>query len=286
MSVARRWLAMMVQGESDAATQYDLRGEPELLRTAQGVPTSSFGYWQDVATNAPDALYKATEAAFRRVGERAELGPSDALVLDAGCGFGTNARYLVEHFGVKRVVGLNISAFQLGRCEELAAKAKLTERLEFRHGSATAMPFPDASFDKIVSVEAAFHFSPRRQFFKEALRVLKPGGILSLVDLVVTPAAGPLQELHLGLLKRAVQIPGCNVYGIEKYRSEVLAAGLTVRELSSIRQHVVPPYFRWLCRQPVRKLLGVGWSVVLSSGSFFFYPWDYVGLTAYKPSAG
>src|SRR5438034_5931485 len=41
---------------------------------------------------------------------------------------------------------------------------------------ACALPFPDASFDRVLAVECIFHFPSRLRFLKEAARVLKPGG--------------------------------------------------------------------------------------------------------------
>lgn len=279
------WMKMMLRGDQDSATQYDLRGDAALLRTASGTPTMNFGYWRDVAVDAPDALWAATEATFRLTGETAGLGPADELVLDAGCGFGTNARYIVEQFDVQRVVGLNVSSYQLERCQGDAARAGLSARLDFRRGSATRMPFPDRTFDKVVSVEAAFHFPPRRRFFEEAFRVLKPGGTLALVDLVAPPPRSALSRAHLALLCRALQIPRDNVYGADEYRRQVRGAGLEVVEARSIREDVLPRYLRWLLRRPIGDLVGVGAGLLLSSGSFFLYPWDYICLAARRPVA-
>ncbi len=43
-------------------------------------------------------------------------------------------------------------------------------------GDATRLPIADQSIDRVISVEAAFHFRSRRAFFDECFRVLKPGG--------------------------------------------------------------------------------------------------------------
>lgn len=276
------WLTMMMRGDRDAATQYDLRGDPELLRTAAGVPTISFGYWRDVPMESPDALWRASVSAFDLVGEVAEMGAADTAVLDVGCGFGAFARYAVERLRAARLVGLNVSSYQLARCRRMAAEAGLAQRLTFQEGDATRMPFADGTFDRVVSIEAAFHFAPRRSFLGEALRVLKPGGVLALLDLVPLPPCSLRQRLQLGLLCRALQFPMENACTPGGYARVVADCGFQSIELRSIREHVLPPYERWLRRQPLRRLLSVGAIVALSAGSLFSYPLEYICLKAKK----
>ncbi|MEE3920938.1 methyltransferase domain-containing protein [Micromonospora sp. BRA006-A] len=50
------------------------------------------------------------------------------------------------------------------------------------------MPFGDNTFDRVVALESAFHFYPRSAFFAEALRVLRPGGVLATADII--PVSG------------------------------------------------------------------------------------------------
>jgi ubiquinone/menaquinone biosynthesis C-methylase UbiE len=63
---------------------------------------------------------------------------------------------------------------------------------------AANLGFADSSFDTVLCIEAAFHFRTRQAFLREALRVLTPGGYLTMSDLLMawgTPLVPP--ENHL-----------------------------------------------------------------------------------------
>ena len=62
--------------------------------------------------------------------------------------------------------------------------------------NATDLDFPDGSFDNIICVEAAFHFDTRQRFLEEAHRVLKPGGILVLSDILMNLEGEKKREMR------------------------------------------------------------------------------------------
>jgi SAM-dependent methyltransferase len=49
--------------------------------------------------------------------------------------------------------------------------------------NACALPFEDASFDRVLCIEAMFHFPSRQRFFQEVTRVLRPGGVFVASDI-------------------------------------------------------------------------------------------------------
>ena len=83
--------------------------------------------------------------------------------------------------GRHTVTGLDISKSFVRIATENAAKAGVA--VDFRHGNASAMPFPDASFDFVVCSAAFKNFSDPIGALNEIHRVLTPGGHASIYDL-------------------------------------------------------------------------------------------------------
>ena len=92
-------------------------------------------------------------------------------VLDVGCGTGLSSAPLI-HNGFN-VLGLDESDRMLAYAKQKFTQAK------WAVGNAEKIPLPDASVDAVICAQA-FHFLDRDAALKEAHRVLKPGGVLSV----------------------------------------------------------------------------------------------------------
>jgi len=129
--------------------------------------------------------------------------PGKGRVLDIGCGNGPLMLKIARRFPEAEVVGLDYWGkrwdYSLRVCQENARLAGVGDRVSFKHGSASALPFEDASFDLVVS-NLTFHevtdVVDKRKCVQEALRVLKPGGVFVLQDLfLLRPFYGTPEEL-------------------------------------------------------------------------------------------
>src|SRR5688500_401569 len=108
------------------------------------------------------------------VADAARVQPGER-VLDVACGIGVLALAAAERAAPGgSVAGLDPSADMLG-----VARRK-SDHIEWRQGKAEAIPFPDASFDAVVSQFGLMFFEDRAAALREMLRVLRPGGRLAV----------------------------------------------------------------------------------------------------------
>jgi microcystin synthetase protein McyJ len=198
----------------------------------------NLGYWES-ARYYPDAA----RALATLLAETAQLGPNDEL-LDVGFGFAEQDIFWVQHYDVKRITGVNITAMQVERARERVRDRQLDDRIDLKVGSATELPFDAGSFDKVTALECAHHFDTREQFFKEAFRVLRPGGRLATADGLPIPGRKPLNFVNKMALRRWCY-PLANFYDRDQYREKLMSIGFTNVTYRSIRQYVFPACLKY-----------------------------------------
>jgi ubiquinone/menaquinone biosynthesis C-methylase UbiE len=103
-------------------------------------------------------------------------------ILDLGCGTGSTTLMLKQAFPNAEVVGLDLSPYMLVMAEYKAKQAGLD--LQWLHGKAEAINFPDTRFD-LITASLLFHETPpsiARAILQECFRLLVPGGQAIILD--------------------------------------------------------------------------------------------------------
>jgi ubiquinone/menaquinone biosynthesis C-methylase UbiE len=123
--------------------------------------------------------------------EKRPIEPGMKL-LEVSCGRGGGLNAFVSAApGNFDATGLDVAASAIAFCRSTYGE---NDRLRFAEGSALALPFPDASFDVLLNVEASNDYGDRPRFFAEVARVLKPDGVFVYTDSFRTADAEQMKQ--------------------------------------------------------------------------------------------
>jgi SAM-dependent methyltransferase len=158
--------------------------------------------------------------------ERLEIAPG-ARLLDVGCGSGQLA-LMASRDGFD-TTGVDIAENLIERARERAAAESLNARFEV--GDAEALPFPDASFDVVVSLIGAM-FAPRPELVaQEMLRVCIPGGTIAMGNWTASGFVGKMFKTITRFIAPA-NMPSPLLWGDEAVVRERFGSGVSQLNLT------------------------------------------------------
>jgi SAM-dependent methyltransferase len=124
-----------------------------------------------------DEIHRYPLQLYHHVAKHIDWKNADALEVSSGRGGG--AHFIMRHFKPKSYTGVDFST----RAIEFCRKHYNLNGLNFHHGNAEALTFPDNTFDVVVNVEASLYYPNIAKFFEHVRRVLKPEGYFLYTDL-------------------------------------------------------------------------------------------------------
>jgi N-acetylglutamate synthase-like GNAT family acetyltransferase/SAM-dependent methyltransferase len=201
--------------------------------SSAGAPRKSQVTREIYSSSEAHAIPAAVAAASRGCGSpTAEVVVREGeVVLDLGCGAGADVLLAADKVGPRgRVYGVDMTEEMLDLARE-AAQARGVENVEFLRGDIESIPLPTGSVDLVISNCVINLVLDKESVYREIFRVLKPGGRISITDIVATrPLPETLKSdvnLWLGCLAGALTL--------EDYRSILGRVGYADAQIVSRR---------------------------------------------------
>jgi ubiquinone/menaquinone biosynthesis C-methylase UbiE len=186
-----------------------------------------------------DQLHGLGILATKEHAARAGLRPG-MHVLDLGSGLGGSSRYLVAVCGC-RVSAIDLTPEFVELARILTARCGLADKIDYRQGSALALPFEDTSFDHVWCHNVTMNIVDRVTLAREVARVLRHQGRFSCIEAAQGPAGAPVFPLPW-----AIDPSASCLATPEAMRAAVEQAGLRIVEQINFAAEVAkrgdPPY--------------------------------------------
>jgi ubiquinone/menaquinone biosynthesis C-methylase UbiE len=147
---------------------------------AEEVTFLNYGYEEDpplgISLDESDEPNRCGIQLYHQTATELDLG--GRKVLEVSCGHGGGASYLTRTLKPAAYTGLDSNPDGIAYCR----RRHILPGLDFVHGDAENLPFPEESFDAVINIEASHAYPQLANFLAEVARVLRPDGHFLYAD--------------------------------------------------------------------------------------------------------
>jgi len=167
------------------------RGKTEQVRDMFDSIAPAYDFMNRAMTMGIDRLW-------RRRAVKAVADTAPAHILDVATGTGDLAITLAKRIPGCRVTGIDLSQGMIDRGSAKVEAAGLSGRVSLQVADCLALPMPDNTFDCVTVAYGVRNFEHLREGYSEMLRVLRPGGMLAVLELSTptSPIAKPFYRFY------------------------------------------------------------------------------------------
>jgi SAM-dependent methyltransferase len=171
-----------------------------------------------------DEFHIGGRQATADLAKRLDFGPGLHL-LDIGSGLGGASRYFAQERQC-RVTGIDLTEEYVRTAEALSKAVHLDNMVSYREASALDLPFEAGTFDGAYMLHVGMNIADKARLFAEVRRVLKPGGVFGIYDVMRGAGEGELSFP----LPWASGIATSFLESADFYRQNLESCGFTVEE--------------------------------------------------------
>ncbi|MBZ9746353.1 methyltransferase domain-containing protein [Mesorhizobium sp. CO1-1-7] len=172
----------MATVEPGIARHYEISGLEERILAALADTGVEIDHLSADDLAAVDEFHIGGVAATRELIDQMGLKPG-ARLLDIGSGIGGPARFAANNAGAD-VTGIDLTQSYVDIATSLSKRVGMAGKTRFVQGSALDMPFAKASFDAAMILHVGMNLPDKAKLMSEAARVLKPGGVFAVYDVM------------------------------------------------------------------------------------------------------
>ena len=195
-----------------------------------------FGYYPVDQENIP--TLQAQELMDEQLAQTLAL-PEESQVLDAGCGEGGVAFYLVKHHSLN-VTGVDLLDFNIAKAKRGAKRQGLTSKVSFLEADYSNTRLPDSSFDGIYTMETLVHSPNYRKTLSEFYRLLKPGGKLVHFEYSMAPNMPVEAKQAVTRVNRLAAMPAFNEFTYGTLENALETSGFESVHSWDITERMLP----------------------------------------------
>ncbi len=226
-----------------SVVSYDYMKDTFINSVSEGNNYMNYGLWHDATTTLMEANTNLIEFAFNKSGLQHK---KHMTVLDVGCGYGEQDIQWIKRMDDSCTIhAIDISEAQIKHAIERNKINHHSIMFEVCDVKNIGLKYTNRAFDVIFSIESAFHYPNRKQFFEHANDLLTPDGRFIITDIMLQTEyseCGWNNQLFMYFFSDFFHIPAQNLISADEWDKQ-LASVFVVEETIDVTEKTFGPYY-------------------------------------------